>query len=122
MNLRVGAVLLEGAVLYTLPGGEEGGLHTFSTQITQKYILGTNEILSLDTILELTEYHYIVRQMRTIKMSSIVKVVLSLLVCILVNVPKSDLSKCTHTRTHAHTQITHITNITPSSSFTVIVT
>ncbi len=36
-------------------------------------------------------------------MSSIVKVVLSLLVCILVNVPKSDLSKCTHTRTHTHT-------------------
>ncbi len=39
-------------------------------------------------------------------MSSIVKVVLSLLVCILVNVPKSDLSKCTHTHTlaHAHTR------------------
>ncbi len=36
-------------------------------------------------------------------MSSIVKVVLSLLVCILVNVPKSDLSKCTHTHTHTHT-------------------
>ncbi len=31
--LIVGAVLLEGAVLYTLPGGEEGGIHTFSTQI-----------------------------------------------------------------------------------------
>ncbi len=57
---------------------------------------------SLDTILELTEYHYIVRQMRTIEMSSIVKVVLSLLVCILVNVPKSDLSKCTHTHTHIY--------------------
>ncbi len=35
-------------------------------------------------------------------MSSIVKVVLSLLVCILVNVPKSDLSKCTHTDAHTH--------------------
>ncbi len=45
-------------------------------------------------------------------MSSIVKVVLSLLVCILVNVPKSDLSKCTHTHTHTHTP-THTHTLQP---------